>query len=231
YGSFQGEDVVEDEKEAFRRPPSELRAEVESAFGELWKLRGELAKRPVGEESYFIDTAKADRSAYPTLLDFVVLRWGEYLLQEREDIQDKPKPESVGFFKEDYPGEPDDKGQSGALAGALFEQASRIEGAGRREAQELWRLRRLLLPFQFPGRVANLSADAQDSAIARLKSWMDSFQAPAAKSRSGFEAASMLRGKNLNAEALSVCKKVQASWPETYGADRCARLSAEIRRP
>ncbi len=57
YGHRARRDVVEGEKEVFRRTPDQLHAEVAAAFQELWGLRKTLLKRRIIDEAFFVDVA------------------------------------------------------------------------------------------------------------------------------------------------------------------------------
>lgn len=233
YGFAAPDEDVADEKEANRRPASELRGEVESAFQELWAARESLAGRSIDLEGYFVDVSKADTARYPTFFDFFVLRFGSYLLDESQDPEGRVKPDPQLLLKSDYALAFSAKDMPGAQAAALYEEASKLSMATRQEAAEEWRIERALLPFSHGGRFAPLRDHnaAQDAVAALFERWMGEFRGAEAKARAGFEAASLYRGRQRYEDALRVCARVAEGWRGTRGGDRCERLSAEIRRP
>ncbi|MEI8191566.1 MAG: hypothetical protein WCI75_17775, partial [candidate division NC10 bacterium] len=233
YGYAAPTEIIEGETEAFRRPASELRKDVESAYRELYALRRAMAAQAIGEEAYFLDVAKSDRGLYPTQFDFFVLRYGEYLLTESTDPEGRPKPDPLLVLKPDYPISFSASDFSGAQAAALYEEAYKLGGESRPEAGENWRIERLLLPLRHPDRFAPLKDlnAASDSAAGVLESWMGGFKSPEARARAGYEAAALHRGRQRYEDALKICKRVSDEWANTRGADACEKLSAEIRRP
>jgi hypothetical protein len=224
-----GEDVIEGEREVFRRPGSELKAEVDAAYRDLWGAREALASRPIGEESYFFDVAKADLGRYPALLDFLVLSWGSWLLEEGGKRASDP----MALLKDECGLRVDSDASAALQAAALYEAAARMGPGFRAEAAEHWRIERLMLPFRQghlfePFRAPGAAAD---SAAAVLTKWSEKFQNPSAKALASYEAAALLRGRSRYEEALEICGRADREWPKTYGAGACRTLVAQIRAP
>lgn len=232
YSRGTPEDREEGTDDLSRRTPEEWRAVAEAAYRELWGLRGALAERPIGREGYFVDLKNADLEEAPTLWDFAVLRWSGYLLQETED-KPEDRPAATAFLAFEFKHDDPFTGGPAERAGALFEEASRIGGAARRDARELWKIKRLLIPFRFAGRTR--PAERQDlaarTAAERLESWMESFASPLARARSGLEAARLYNGLSRHDRAADLCRAVESSWPASRSAKLCARLRAEIELP
>jgi uncharacterized protein YfaS (alpha-2-macroglobulin family) len=232
YGSQARTDVVEGDSDVFRRTPQEMRAEVSAAYRELWKLKDALSRRAITEESYFVDVAKADRGLYPTLLDFVALRWTEHLLQEAPDGSDKPKPDAMSFTRQTFGMRLDPAAPPAELAGSLMEDAASLKGEGREQAREAWRIRRLRIPFE-AGRLVRPFKDpaaASESAASVLERWLDEFKTPEGRAAAGYAAAELRQGSRLD-DAVRLCEKVTAGWPSTLGGQKCAKLLDQIKLP
>jgi uncharacterized protein YfaS (alpha-2-macroglobulin family) len=222
YGHAAPRDVEEGAKDLVRRAPEEWHREAREAFLGLWPLRGKLAEVPLSGEGYFVDLKDAETGPTPTLWDFAVLRWTDYLLEQAPNPPEA-RPAALSFIGQDYAGAFSADAPPAAQAAALM-------GASGREE---WKVERLLIPFEHPDRVAGLpDRDAAVSAAASaLKGWMDSFSSPPAKARAGLEAAKLLHGRARYAEAVELCRRVEQSWPLSRAGRRCAKLRAEIELP
>ncbi|TPW21132.1 MAG: Large extracellular alpha-helical protein, partial [Elusimicrobia bacterium] len=232
YGNSQPEDVEEGASDAFRLTEDQLRGGVESAFHGLWARREELAGVAVEDEAYILEADKADRARYPTFLDFVVLRWTDYLLEQAEHPQAAVKPPAASFIKEDYDGKVG-PGVPAALAGAVFEEASRLGGDGREAARELWRMARANIPRAASEKVAPFEDETKgrEAVLALYRRWWGGFKTPEGRASAGNFAADVSNELGRPDEAAALCDQVVAAFPGTYGAERCARLAAQIRLP
>ncbi|MBI3297300.1 MAG: hypothetical protein HYZ75_03985 [Elusimicrobia bacterium] len=233
YGHGQTEDEEEGADDAFRLSEDQLHAEVDAAFASLWERRAELAAAAVADESYTLEVDKSDRARYPTLLDFVVLRWTEYLLGEGVIDDDDRKPAAVSFLKEGYDGKVLREASPAALAAAVYEAAARLGGSGREAAAEIWRVRRARIPFAHGDKVAPFDDDAKgrEAGAALLRRWWGVFKTPEGRAEAAVEAAELLNGLDRPDEAVKLCDEVVAGAAGTWGASRCAKLAAQIRMP
>ncbi|TBR24044.1 hypothetical protein EPO15_04785 [bacterium] len=233
YGDSQPEDVEEGASDAFRLTEDQLRAGVDAAFQKLWTRREDLAAVPIEDESYVVEADKADRARYPTFLDFVVLRWTNYLLEQAEHPENALKPRADSFIKEDYDGKVAPGVPPAALAGAVFEEAARLKGDGREAARELWKMSRANIPRAAGEKVAPFddAAKGQEETAALYRRWFGTFKTPEGRASAGNFAADLLNELGRPDEAAALCDSVVSAFPGTYGADRCARLAAQIRLP
>ncbi|MDE2291423.1 MAG: hypothetical protein KGL53_05015, partial [Elusimicrobia bacterium] len=187
-------DVVEGAADAFRLTPAQLRSAAQEGYAEAWASRRLLSRRSVADEAYFLDVDASDRARWPTLLDFLVERWTDFLLSDAETPAGAAKPAPESFLAEDYAVAVDSALPSAALAGALYEEASRLGGTGREAAREAWRVRRLALPFDAEDRTAPWADETASlrAASDRLLAWRAAFTTPVGRSEAGFEAAALL---------------------------------------
>jgi uncharacterized protein YfaS (alpha-2-macroglobulin family) len=232
YGDSQPEDVEEGASDAFRLTEDQLRGGVESAFHGLWARREELARVPVEDESYILEADTSDRDRYPTFLDFVVLRWTDYLLEAAEHPESAHKPPAASFIEEDYAGKVG-PGVPAALAGAVFEAAARLKGDGRDAARELWRMSRADIPRSAADKVAPFEdhVKGREAALALYRRWWGEFKTPEGRASAGNFAADILSELGRPDEAAALCDQVVRGFAGTTGAGRCAKLAAQIRLP
>ncbi|MBI2362057.1 MAG: hypothetical protein HYV15_01555, partial [Elusimicrobia bacterium] len=233
YSGGQPQDEEEGAEDAFKLTEEQLRAGVEDAFFALWERREALARVPVADEPLVIEADKSDSDRYPTLLDFIVLRWGEYNLQERPQPDGARKPAAASFLKDGYDGRVAKDAPPAALAGAVYEAAARLGGPGRETAAEVWRLRRAEVPFAAGGKAAPFEDDAKgrEAAAALFRRWWESFKTAEGRGEAGFKAADLLNGLGRPDEAVALCDEAARAVPGTWGASRCERLAAQIRMP
>jgi len=232
YGAAAPPDEEEGPKDLARRTPEEWHQEARAAFLELWGLRKKLARVPISREGYFVDLKGAETDLAPTLWDFAALRWSDYLLTQAPD-KAAPKPPAESFIRADYEGGFSPEAAAAAQAGAVMEESARMPAGGRAAARELWRIRRLLIPFAHSGLVAAApdQGAAADAASAILQSWLDSLREPPAKAQAGLEAALLLNGRSRYAQAVQLCRRVADAWPLSRAGRRCAQLRAQIELP
>lgn len=232
YGYHQAEDLEEGAQDAFRLTEEQLRGGVESAYLGLWSRREELARVPIEDESYILEADKSDRTRYPTFLDFVVYRWTGYLFHQAKHPETAVKPPAASFLKEGYDGKVG-PGVPAVLAGAVLEEAARLGGDGREGARELWRLSRAYLwrvaadkvePFDDPTR-------GREEAAALYRRWWGGFKTPEGRAAAGVLAADLVNELGRPDEAAALCDQVVQGFPGTHGAERCAKLAAQIRMP
>lgn len=233
YGGGQPADEEAGAQDAFRLTEDQLRAEVDAAFFSLWGRRDELARAPVEDEDYTLEVDKSDRARYPTLLDFAVLRWTEYLLEQKPHPEALRKPAANTFLKEDYDGRVVIELPPAALAAAVFESAAKLGGEGRAVAGEVWRVRRARIPFTAAEKVVPFDDHNRgvEAAAALLKRWWTVFNTPEGRAEAAVEAAELFNGLGRPDEAVKLCDEVALAAPGTWGAERCARLAAQIRLP
>ncbi|MDD5628461.1 MAG: MG2 domain-containing protein, partial [Elusimicrobia bacterium] len=241
YGAAAPRDEEEGAADITRRTPETWHQEARSAFLRLWDLRRDLARVPLSGEGYFVDlkgaggigspagtgrtdvlTAGADTDLTPTLWDFAVLRWTDYLLSQAQRGA-APAPPASAFVRPEHTA-----AFSAGLPPAL-QAATLMESAG----GEGWKIRRLLIPFAHPELVSAASDHEAlvGAAVSVLKGWMDSFSAPPARAQAGLEAARLLDGRSRYAETVELCRRVERSWPLSRAGRHCARMRAQIELP
>lgn len=220
------------EKDLVRRTPKEWNEEIKSSFRKIYESRKELISIPLASEGYYIDLKNAELETAPTLWDFAVLRWADYLLADADE-EERAKPPFLSLLGDEYEGRYSAEDSPVAQAAALYEESARMDGAGREAVRGLWRICRLLLPFERPGdfQPPPDHAAAVKAAISRLLQWKDSWSEPAAKAQAGLEAARKLNDSGEFARVVEVCRDIEKRWPKLRPAAHCARLRAQIELP
>jgi len=146
-------DEAGDDKDIMRRTPQQWRQDAEESYLALWPLRHKLAQNPISQESYFVDLKGAQTDMAPTLWDFAALRWTDYLLTQKA-VPSGQNPPFLSFIRPDYDRKFSPQDAAAAQAGAVMEESARLTGKDRAAARQEWRVRRLMIPFEHPDRVA-----------------------------------------------------------------------------
>ena len=237
YGHAARTDVVEGEKDITRKTPQEMHAEIQEAYAELAKYKDNLIKRSILDENYFIDTEGIQKFAYPSVWDFVVLRWSNYLLTEQLADPKIAYPKAMDFLgSEPLDIEQLRKTNPDILtqAAVLMEEAAMLERKPEWvDGGELWKTNRVMLPFYYNYKMtwSNDRKAERARAEATLTSWQKSFKGTESAAEAGYLAAWLLNQEQNYEGAVTQCKAVLKNWQSAYGATKCEKLIAEITNP
>ncbi|HEX9916424.1 MAG TPA: MG2 domain-containing protein, partial [candidate division Zixibacteria bacterium] len=242
----RGDKIDEYGKEVFRLTPNEIRNEIRKAYIELWELRGELVKMDIRGEGYFLDIDNIDFGMYPTFFDYLIFSWTDFLLRTEASyvVENAVCPGAELLLVEKFKRSVDLNGPPALLAAELMEEASRFGGTGRLEANERWKIRRLLLPLRYSN-LFNLKGLAEDKTLydgkdlrvcrdhtkAILFRWMDVFETREAKAEAGYEAAMILNSDNKPAEVVTLCERIERTFPGTHASRHAQALRSQIQMP
>jgi uncharacterized protein YfaS (alpha-2-macroglobulin family) len=242
YSYIQPQDIVDEkgEKDIFRLTPDEIKTEIKKAYKELYNLKNELVKMDIKKEEYFLDIKDIDFGMYPTLYDYLILSWTNFLKEDASKVTEKTiklKPELI--IIEDFKNEVNLDDPSTLLIAELMEEASRFETKNRIESSERWKIKRLLLPidnlslFDFKDLVDDPKKmkEFRNEVKEILLKWMGKFISKEGKAEAGYEAAELL---NLNEEyvsAVKLCEKVEKEFSETYASAHAKKLRLQIQKP
>ncbi|MCX5785875.1 MAG: MG2 domain-containing protein [Elusimicrobia bacterium] len=231
YGGDLPADIQQGTTDVTRLTGDEWRKRIEADYDGLWDLRSALAGSGIHTEAYFIDIKKAALEYTPTLWDFAVLQWGDYLLDESED-HGKTLPDAMKFVSETYKGDYSPSAQAAEKAGAIYEDAAGISAKGREFAAEQWKIKRLLLPFSHGDKVSVRDMQKlKDLAVFILKRWSDAMSMPFSRASAAYEAANLLNEKQDYKGAVDLCKKAENLAPRSKPGIECAKLRAQIEVP
>jgi len=203
---------------------------IAADYDALWDLRRELAKYPLEAQGYFVDVKGAELAYTPTLWDFAVLRWTDYLLSSPEG--EGALPEAALFAEPDYRADYSAAAPAAVKAAAILEDAAHAPRPAADFAGEHWKLARLLIPFEHAGKVSRADPlKLRARALATLNSWVGSFKTPQARAWAAYRAASLNNEKPDHKAAVELCKKTEALAPGSKPAVLASRLRAEIELP
>jgi hypothetical protein len=203
---------------------------VSSDYDALWPLRSELLKYRLETQDYFVDTRNAELAYTPTLWDFAVLRWTDYLLSG-EDSQGA-RPDAGLFVLPGYEADYTPSAPPAAKAAAIYEEAA---GAGRGEAdfaREYWKFERLLIPFSHPDKVSiSDETKLRSAALDTLTGWAGSFKTPLTRAWALYQSAVLNQQKPDFKAAVDLCARVEGEAKGSRPAALCAQLRAGIEMP
>ena len=242
----RGDEIDEDGKEVFRLTPNETRAEIRKAYIQLWELRNELAQMDMKNEGYFLDIQSIDFGMYPTLFDYLIFSWTDFLLRTEASyvVENAVRPGAELLLVEKFKCSVDLSDLPALLAAELIEEASRFGGMTRLEASERWKIRRLLLPLRYSNLfdLKNLAEDktvydgkdllaCRDHTKAILFRWMDVFETREAKAEAGYEITMILNTENRPVEVVKLCERIERTLPGTYASGHAQALRSQIQMP
>lgn len=231
YSGIGNRDVVDsDRKEIFALTPVEIKLKIKKDFEELWNLRSELAKMPLVKEDYYIMVEKIDSGMYPTVFDYVVLKYTDYLLSDIE--KNKTLPDAKIIVDEVFDRKVNFEDFQSLLAAELMEAAASSFPENRREAQERWKIKRLFIPLRSNGffKIDDIK-ELKNRAKEILKKWQDEFKTDEAKAEACFEYTNFLYQEQEFSEVVKLCKKIEKDFSKTHSAARAVNLREGIELP
>lgn len=199
---------------------TEWQEKIAEDYLALLPLRSRLLQTPITEQSFFLATTDTDVTLLPTLWDFALARWTEWLVQSAEpgSLPDPSEGISRKFHSRIGPGV-----APGELALALWEDGARDENGLRALATEHWRLQRLLPPW---GRSSAEPAATEKLALA-LEGLSRSFSQGRTKAQAASQAARLYADLEKYAEAIRLCRAVENAHPTL----ECSQVRSEIETP
>ena len=230
YGYSLPADEQKGVKDVTRLTPAQWRRLIEADYDSLWDLREELLKHRLEGQGYFMDVEGAELAYTPTLWDFAVLRWTEYLLGDSEITGALPPADR--FAEPAYRADYSASAPAALKAAAIFEDAAGMSSAALDFAREYWRLQRLLIPFEHSSRVEEFdSAKLRAKALLTLNDWAGSFKTSLARAWSLYRAAAMQQEAPDYKAAVELCKKAEVEAPNSKPASLCSKMRAQIEMP
>ncbi len=212
---------------AFTMTLEQLRTRITATYEELWKMRDALIAMDLSKEGYYFRIDGVDLKAYPTLFDFTVQQWTDYLMEGAE-LSEK---DLDAFIAESFrPG----SGAAAALkAAGIMEEASAILKDKFPESSEYWKVRRLAIILSAAWDVydAERIEDFRDRAEALFTSWMEKMKNPGPRALAGLDAAMIDSQLERFVAARQLCDKVIERWPDAAAAGAAKALRRQIINP
>ena len=250
YSSIQRGDIIDEEKnDVFRLTPEEIKEEIKKAYRQLWELRKELVKLDIKKEGYFLEIKDIDLGMYPTLFDYFILSWTDYLLSVEGPgymggTQESIRPEAKLLLVDKFKRKIKFSDSPALLAAELMESAGIFALQGRMQAGEHWKIKRILLPLTYNNLfdLRNLAKDKklydnEDVKIYRkqakeiLLRWMENFKTKEAKAEAGYQAAKILNDGAHYLPAVKLCERIEEEFSHTYASRKAESLRARIQMP
>jgi len=225
------QDAQDGTDDVTKKTAAQWHAAIAEDFKALYPLRKRLAAVAMEEEAYFIDIRNADLSRSPTLWDFIVTRWTEYLTTAPEGTESKPPAES--FLAPAYGASYASATSRLSAVAALLEETASMPSKGRETAIELLKIERLTLPFRHGDMTLPFISEnkARETAITQLKAWQKSFQTRQGQAKAAYEAAMLAYTMQKEAETITLCKFAERTNPKSQDAQQCASVRASITAP
>ncbi len=208
---------------------AQWRRAISADYDSLWALRGELLKYRMESQDYFAEVKEAELAYTPTLWDFAVLNWTDWLAEQEAG----PRPPDAWLFvKPEFKAGYSRSAPPALKAAAIFEDAASVTAADMDFAREYWRLQRLLLPFEH-GNLAEAKdpAGLRAAAAAVLSGWGSSFRTPLGRAWAFWKAAAFSEQAGSFKAAVDFCGKAVEQAPSSRPARECESLKARIEMP
>ncbi|MCK4533299.1 hypothetical protein KAU39_05885, partial [bacterium] len=250
YSSIQRGDVIDEEKsDVFRLTPEEIKDKIRKAYRQLWELRKELVKLDIKKEGYFLEIKDIDLGMYPTLFDYLILSWTDFLLTTEASgyigkNEKNVRPEAKLLLVDKFKKKIKFSDSPALLTAELMESSGLFVSRERLEANERWKIKRVLLPLKYTNLfdLRNLAGDktvydVQDLNVCRkrtkeiLLTWMDNFKTKEAKAEAGYQTAKILNDDKEYLAAVKLCERIEEKFPHTYASRCAASLRAGIQMP
>lgn len=216
YGRSAPSDLKAGASEVTQWTPAQWRKQIEADYFALLPLKKTLLETPLTNEAYFLVVAETDTERVPTLWDFTVLRWTEYLTQESAD---KTRPRAATWLQKGFTPQWEPTTPAYLLAASLWKDAAEATSlAPHRTAREYWKFQ-----WVYP----EWARDETEFALKQLLPLFDAFQKPRTRALVGEQAAALLSGMKRYSEALALCRKVE----KLQTSDRCHETIQEIESP
>jgi len=220
YNGRMTEEKIENPSAA-QLTPDELRAKAAAYYGALFALRAKLEAEPLSEESYFVEFKKNQLAETPTLWDFALSRWISFFAERADSSVD------ADSYLLAAPSCEAGKDAAPALTALRLASCGELGGGTlRAQARELWRVKRLLMPFNQGG--LNVSSTTAHAVAQKLESGR--FEFADARQRALRGAAGIYERSGELEHAVALYKKAEAVMPDTDEAklSRAARAAIEM---
>lgn len=190
----------------------------------------------MSEEGYFFDIEEVHFGAYPTVLDFLVISLTEYLLEVEASAirEDAVRPAASELIVDEFSRPVSFDDAPALLAPAVMEAVGTIQKSRRREANERWKVRRLILPTDYglyEWGEEEQREELREKAKQILLGWFKSFRTKGGKAQAGYQAAVLHDRAEEYVEAVEMCRKVEDRYGSTYASYQAKVLRSGIQEP
>ncbi len=223
--------------------------QIDRDYRQLWDLRTQLMNAPIEQENLILTLKDTDTRRIPTLFDFTVQNWINFLDQVGREFQPAPlaKEDNFRFLNGTTRLKEGRQKDALALHAQILKEAFLLTGTNRANARVFWQTDFILLPFEHQGDfVQNDSQQALQYATTQLH-LLSQFDTPKipfwkkfttstptedttyARGYTLWKTANLLNQHQQAPQALAVCQYA-TSLPASYFTQSCAQLAADITR-
>ncbi len=230
YGYSLRFDVIEGAGDVFKLTRPEINAEIMAAYLTIWRDREILLDMSLRDQKFFIELENLNFNRHPTLCDFFILSFSQYLLAQEDKTTSLTAIENI--INSQYDHEVDFSDSPLLLAATLRQWLSNEHGARFSEAKEYWQIQRLIVPFlNFPYRYQDQYKRLREQEQGILLAWMQRFATKEGKAQAGYLHAEILNEQGSYAEAVDLCLQLEQQYPQTEGASQSRSLRLKIQLP
>ena len=223
-------------------------AQIDKDYKTLWALRAALINAPIEHENLILNVKDTDTRRIPTLFDFTVQSWLQYL--KTQDVQPIP------FSKESYAyldgaallDKTNRRAQNALQTAEILETAYLLDGKNRQNAKIFWKTDYIKLPLNNDAFAVKNQQQALQNAVTQLdlvsgktavqQSWwskLKGYVAPSpgtayARGYAALQTARLQFNHKQAPEALQTCEFALANLPASYFTQECADLKETITR-
>ena len=221
--------------------------QIDADYQTLWALRAALIYAPIEKENLIIRLQGTDTSRIPTLFDFVVQDWTNYLQSSNAFVSLTEQEEEEPFW-EGTARILENEGKERAIQTAyLLRTAYLLDGTNRQNAKIFWKTAYILLPFHRPNdfkiedkeRAINLAltqlnllsgfSSEKQSFWKKIKSYVAlSEQTKYAQSYAAQQTANWLFSEEKAPNALEICNYAIEKLPNFSFTEECKQLAHTI---
>ncbi len=235
----------EDEANLPQLSKAQWNEKINQDYETLWALRHSIVNAPTSKETLILNIKDTDTQAIPTLFDFVVLDWKEYLLSGSSPVVPLRAADALTL---QYTSPAKTKDNAEKLLSILAE-AAKLDGKNRADARLIWQTQRLTLPFEesrfftFENKekerqeaaqlLKTLSgyATAKKGFLGKISNLLKLTKADYGKAYATLQAAQLLNTAEEYAEAVALCDWAVENLTASFYTQSCAQLATEIRTP
>lgn len=242
---IESADAASDKKQWTRQ---QWQAQIDRDFRQLWNLRETLLVSPIEQENLILQLTNTDTQKIPTLFDFTVSQWRQYL-QQNSTLSvtplDTQKPSYLGGYARLKEGE---HKSTALLISQLLAAAASGEESNRSNARLFWAADQLLQPLNSVAFVLENEEKARQFADDQLQllsgkttpktSWWNRLKNYATsspninygRSYAAWELARLRYDQKQFPQALEICEYAKQQLTPSYYTQQCAELAGRITR-
>ena len=219
--------------------------QITQDYQTLWSLKETLAQAPIAQETLILSVKDTDEKRIPTLFDFVLNQWKNYLASHARPA---PLAKAEDFLAQPFAQQQEDSSAVNQIA-ALLKTGAELDGKNRQNAKLFWRTDLILLPFDYP---QNFSFKDQKQAavtaakkldeisgftpakrgwFGRIKGFVAPEKATYGKAYAAYRSAQLYEQAEQFEQSVAVCNFAAKKLDGNYYAKACANLAADIQAP